>query len=69
MDLEIRSRFWRGRQRKKKKKKSVGQAGLSVLQGCRLGVRGKQSVCVGGGSKWYNSRYTLKVLLTDLDVG
>lgn len=32
-------------------------------------MRGKQGMCVGDGSEWPDSRYTLKVLLTDLDVG
>lgn len=62
MDLERRSRFWNVR--RKNLWAGIWQAGLFVLHDCSLGVRGKVGMCMlGGGSKKYDSRCTLKVLL------
>ena len=65
MDLE-RSRFWRAR-----KEKICGpHFGRQVSLSCKVVVWVSEErevcVCVGGGRKWYDSRCTLKVLLTDL---
>lgn len=61
MDLERRSRF--GMRDEKNLWARIWQAGLCPAS-CSLGVRGKVGMCMlGGGSKKYDSRCTLKVLL------